>query len=151
MKVTVLPITTLQMVLCPARPVRKPWTTSQSLGKLAASLVGQKRTTHPVIKVIQNTCTLRGSTIMLHTFTCGSLTHSRSFVQQVKFAIVIPNIWGTSISWLPRVCSHELLKLSSPWQESIDVSFIFVNIRFHLLVIKTLRSFKRMHSWWKWS
>ena len=108
-KVTVFPTTTLQMVLSPACLVRKPWTTSQSLVKLAVSLVGQKTTTHPVKKVIQNA--LHGATIILHTFTWDSLTHSRIFLQRVTFAVVISNVWGTATSWLPRICSHELLYL----------------------------------------
>ena len=51
----------------------------------------------------------------------------RRIIQQVTFAVSIPRVWEQSISWLPRVCSHELLKPSVSWQEkSIDVSFISI-------------------------
>ena len=40
----------------------------------------------------------------------------------------VPNIWERLVSWLPRVCSHELLQLSAPRQKKLtDVSFVSIS------------------------
>ena len=54
--------------------------------------------------------------------------YSSSIIQKVIFAVSIPNVWETTISWLLRICSHELLKPSVTQQEKlIVVSFISIS------------------------
>ena len=75
----------------------------------------------------ENAGCLRESTLRAHSLET-QLTYSRNIIWYVIFAVSIPNVWGQSISWRPRVCSHELLELSVTQREkSIDVHFISIS------------------------
>ena len=79
------------------------------------------------------TCTVY--TCTSHTFTWDWLTYSRNYYTGTTYNVHVLHVYlrlvclmygERSISWLPTVCSHELLQPSvTRWDKSIDVNFIY--------------------------